>query len=104
MRKGTTASGFSFEIDERNLDDMRFTDAFGALMDENASQAEKIMAQPVAFDMLLGKAQKKRLYDFIAEKNGGRRLIKCSLKYSRRPTKTQQKTDWPRLYGEAFPK
>ncbi len=72
MRKGTTASGFSFEIDERNLDDMRFTDAFGALMDENASQAEKIMAQPVAFDMLLGKAQKKRLYDFIAEKNGGR--------------------------------
>ena len=72
MKKGTTASGFSFEIDEKNLDDMRFTDAFGVLMDENASEAEKIIAQPVAFDMLLGKAQKKALYAFIAEKNNGR--------------------------------
>lgn len=72
MRKGTTKSGFSFEIDEKNLDDMRFTDAFGVLMDENATQAEKIIAQPVAFDLLLGKAQKKALYNFIGKDHGGR--------------------------------
>lgn len=72
MRKGTTKSGFSFEIDEKNLDDMRFTDAFGVLMDENATQAEKIIAQPVAFDLLLGKAQKKALYNFIGKDHDGR--------------------------------
>ena len=63
MLTGTTKSGFYFEIDETALDDMEFVEALAEL-EENALKFPKVCT------MLLGKAQKKKLYDHFRDENG----------------------------------
>lgn len=63
MIKGKTPSGFTYEIDEHRLDDMELLELV-AEADENMTLMPKVLSK------LLGKKQKKRLYDFCREKNG----------------------------------
>lgn len=57
--KGKTESGFEFEIDASVLDDMEMLDALAEVMNENP------LAFPVVCTKLLGKEQKKKLYDHL---------------------------------------
>lgn len=64
MRTGTTKSGFKFEIDEKNLDDMQLLDLLIAADDGDTTALIK------ATDWMLGKEQKKRLYDHLRTEDG----------------------------------
>lgn len=62
--KGKTESGFEFDIDESNLDDMRFVDALSDLVDDDftaISRVAKFMFTP---------EQKKKLYKHLADEKG----------------------------------
>lgn len=72
MKSGVTSSGFPFEFDERNADDMRFVDLIAETMSEDASEFDKIYAASKLLSMLLGEDQKKRLYDHIGQSYNGR--------------------------------
>lgn len=63
MLRGTTKSGFEFEIDEVRLNDMEFLDAL-------AETQEDVLAFSKVNTMLLGTEQKKRLYDHLRDDNG----------------------------------
>lgn len=64
MIEGTTKSGFSFSIQEENLDNWDLFDAL-ALADEG--HAEKLR---VAGHILLGKDQFKKFVDHLRDENG----------------------------------
>lgn len=72
MVKGTTKSGFAFEYNPLNLDDMRFIDVLATVMDDDASDVSRISASSKLTEMLVGKEQKKRLYDHIGSMYEGR--------------------------------
>ena len=72
MRKGTTRTGFAYELDESAADDMRLVDALAVCMSDEADSFETISAASRAAELLLGKAQKKALYDHIGKAHGGR--------------------------------
>lgn len=72
MRAGTTPSGFSFAYDEENADDMRLVDALATVMDDEADSFDKISAASRAAELLLGKEQKRALYDHVGKSHGGR--------------------------------
>ena len=72
MKVGTTSNGFHFEFDEARADDMRFVDLIVASMDENTPEFERITAASKMIEMLLGKEQKKALYDHIGKSFDGR--------------------------------
>ena len=72
MRKGTTRTGFAYELDEAAADDMRLVDALSVCMDEESDSFETISAASRAAELLLGKTQKKALYDHIGKAHGGR--------------------------------
>lgn len=72
MIKGTTATGFEFEYDERRLDDVRYVDVLAVACDEEASDLDRIKATSTLTEMLLGKEFKAKLYAFIGERNEGR--------------------------------
>lgn len=76
MKKGRTKSGFPFELDENVLDDMRLLDLMAVSLDEDASDADKIVATSKTVEMVLGKAQKARLYEHLANLNDGRVPVK----------------------------
>lgn len=58
MIKGKTKSGFSFEIDEAIADDMEF-------LEDLAEAQDDVTRFPKVMEALLGKEQKKALYDHI---------------------------------------
>lgn len=58
MVRGTTGSGFEFEIDETIADDMEFMESLADAMDDS-------IKFPKVIESLLGKDQKKRLYDHV---------------------------------------
>ena len=62
--KGTTTSGFAFEIDKTRIDDMEFIDTLAEL-----KQGDYLAISRVA-DFLLGKEQKKALYEHIRKQHG----------------------------------
>lgn len=64
MLKGTTGSGFEFEIDSEELTNMEFLDL---LAEANEGSA---LAFSRAVDWMFGKEQKKRLYDHLRDENG----------------------------------
>ena len=68
MIKGITDSGFEFEIDENSMNDMEVVDALARMIDND------LLAMPILSDKMLGKDQKKRLYDHI-RRDDGRVLI-----------------------------
>lgn len=63
MIKGTTESGFGFEFDPKNVNDMEWL--------ELAAEAEGDPTKyPKVIEMALGREQKKRLYDHIRTDSG----------------------------------
>lgn len=63
--KGTTRSGFAFEVDNAVLDDMEFIDAMA-----ETSDGSNYLSFSKIGKMLFGEEQRKRLYDFLREKDG----------------------------------
>lgn len=71
MRKGITRTGFECEFDERILDDMRFLDLLADLLEDDVSELEAIAKTSKLVTMLLGKDNKKALYEHLAALNDG---------------------------------
>ena len=71
IKKGITASGFEFEIDDAVINDMELIDAIADSMDDNPLAFSKVCAK------LLGSEQRKKLYDHVRE-NGRVPLEKIS--------------------------
>ena len=71
MLRGKTSTGFEFEINEAELDDMEFLDAL-AEVEENPLTFSKVCQK------LLGTEQKKRLYNHLRDKNGKVPIAKVS--------------------------
>jgi hypothetical protein len=61
--KGKTESGFEFEINESNLDDMRFIDALA-----NLDAGNPIAISQLA-NIMFSQEQKKLLYQHLAERD-----------------------------------
>lgn len=72
MKTGTTSNGFRFEFDEARADDMRFVDLIVEATDEEAEEFKKLSATSKMIEMLLGKEQKKALYEHIGKDYDGR--------------------------------
>ena len=64
MKKGKLANGFEYEVDEMVLDDMELLDAVAEAQDENPLKISQVIT------MVLGKEQKRHLYDHIRNENG----------------------------------
>ena len=62
--KGKLKNGFSFDVDENALDNMELIDAMAEAQEENPAMFSKAVL------LLLGKDQRKRLYDHIRDDNG----------------------------------
>ena len=63
MVNGTTTAGFEFELDEKVLDNMELVDAL-AESEENPAAISRVCL------LLLGKAQRSRLYDHLRSPDG----------------------------------
>lgn len=63
MVKGTTKSGFSFEIDPSKVDDMEFLERLGAA-DNDITKMPGIIAE------VLGAEQRAKLYDHMRNDSG----------------------------------
>lgn len=63
MLQGKTKSGFEFEIDEKQLDDMEYVEMLAEIEDN-------ILAFPKVIAATLGEEGKKRLYDHLRDENG----------------------------------
>ena len=72
MRKGVLSNGFHYEFDETRADDMEFLDTLAVVMADDSSHQDRLIAASKLGDMLLGKAQKKALYDHIKAEHDGR--------------------------------
>ena len=72
MKVGTTSNGFNFEFDEARADDMRFVELIVTTRDETASEFDKLAAVTKMIEMLLGKEQKKALFEHIGKSYDGR--------------------------------
>ena len=59
VKTGTTASGFAFAIPAENLDNMELLDALAELNERDPLQVSAVCR------LLLGKEQRKRLYDHL---------------------------------------
>lgn len=68
MIEGKTKSGFKFSYDPQNLNDMEFLDALVAA--ENGDEVAGLTAYSYMCLKLLGKEQRKKLYDHVRLDNG----------------------------------
>ena len=68
MVKGKTTSGFEFQYDPKIFDDMEFLDML--VEAENGNDAESIRAYSTLVFKLLGKEQRKKLYDSLRVEDG----------------------------------
>ena len=66
--KGTTKSGFKFDIDDRIVGDWRLVEAIA--MAESDDPGEQLKGSRAVADLLLGK-DKESLMKFLQEKNDG---------------------------------
>lgn len=64
MITGKTTSGFAFELDEKALDDMNLVDALAGVSEDDPLQFSRVIR------LLLGDAQRKRLYDTLKDEAG----------------------------------
>ena len=65
MKKGKTDTGFDFEIDDKALDNMELLDAIAEVdADENPLAISRVIS------LLLGKEQKKMLYEHCRADDG----------------------------------
>lgn len=74
MIKGTTSSGFEYEIEDEALDDMELLDAL-VDMDEGSTSSYRY-----AIKALLGEEQRKALYEHVRNKKTGRVSAKAVFK------------------------
>lgn len=72
MRRGTTESGFVYELDELRLDDMRVVDVLAVVTDESEAEFERLRSASKLVELLLGRELKAQLYDHIGKTYGGR--------------------------------
>ncbi len=63
MVEGTTKSGFKFSVDPEAVKDMEFLELVGEA-EANPTRLGKM------YECMLGKEQKKALYDHVRNKNG----------------------------------
>lgn len=70
MRRGILSNGFEYEFDETVADDMEFLDVLAAVMADDSTNQERLIAASKLGDMLLGKEQKNRLYAHIRAEHG----------------------------------
>ena len=71
MRRGESL-GFSYEIDETRLDDIRLVECIATITDESAPQFSRLTSATQLLTILLGKEQKDRLYAHIGKEYEGR--------------------------------
>lgn len=64
MIKGTTKSGFEFEVDPRTIQNMEFIEMLDDIEDENPQRWARVAKT------MLGKEQKKRFYDHLRDEDG----------------------------------
>lgn len=69
MLTGVTRSGFEYTITDDRLNNMELIDALTDF-DETDDNGEKAIVMSKVCRLLLGKEQKKALYDFIREPEG----------------------------------
>ena len=62
--KGILTCGFEFDIPEENLDNMELIDALSEVTDDNQLAISKVAI------LMLGKKQKKKLYDYLRNEKG----------------------------------
>ena len=72
MIKGTTKSGFAFEIDETAVNDMRVIDAMVEVESGNLGGVSKLIS------LIFDKDQKKALYAFCADEKGRVNIDMCT--------------------------
>lgn len=64
MKEGKLKNGFEYQIDETTFDDMRFLDALAEADEGDPLATSRVCA------MLLGKEQRKQLYDMLKTDDG----------------------------------
>lgn len=64
MLTGKTTAGFEYTIDEASMNNMELIDALADLENGDILSVSKVVT------LMLGKEQKKRLYDFLRLDNG----------------------------------
>ena len=64
MRIGVTASGFAWQLDDAVLNNMELVDALAEMQEENPLQISAVCR------LVLGKAQRKALYDHLRTEDG----------------------------------
>lgn len=73
MINGTTESGFSFEIPDEKFDNMEVIDLLRDIQkgeDGEIGEAEMLFAVSGLAELLLGKKDKKRLYNHLRTETG----------------------------------
>lgn len=75
MLVGSTQSGFEFEIDPEQLDDMEYVEKLAEI-------EENVLVLPKVIVMTLGEEGKKRLYDHLREDNGRVSVSKVSEEFT----------------------
>ena len=74
MIRGTTSTGFSFEVDEIRVNDMRVIDAMVEAEGGNFGGVSKLI------NLVLDPAMKKALYDHVRTDDGRVPIAECSKK------------------------
>lgn len=64
MKEGKISNGFEYAVDEKRMDDMEFIDALSDTSTEDPTSISIVVKK------LLGKEQRKRLYDYLREEDG----------------------------------
>jgi len=64
MIKGKTASGFKFEIEPADINDMEFLERLGIAFESDLTKVPGIMTE------ILGADQRARLYDHLRDERG----------------------------------
>lgn len=72
MKVGVTSTGFRYQYEEANLDDMRFVDVLAVVVDEKSGVLDKLVGTSKLLTMMLGEEQKEALYKHIGERFDGR--------------------------------
>lgn len=63
--KGTTSTGFEYEIETEALNDMEVVDALVDMMDSDEDEIKAMKSIKKLIDKVLGAKQKKALYDHV---------------------------------------
>lgn len=94
MIRGTTSTGFEFTADNEQMNNAEFLEDYVAMMDGNTGAVFRIV------ERVLGKEQKKELYDHIRDERGNVPVEKLNVELGEILPNSQrtpkQKTDVPR--------